>query len=327
MSEEILSFLKNRDRGNFVSGEEISTALGITRAAVWKKIKGLQQLGYRIEAVPSKGYTLVSSPDIPTKEEVQSVFSGDRIGTEIIFYRETTSTNDKAMEMAAKARDGTVVIADAQVSGRGRLGRKWISPPGKNLYFTVILKPSCSPKETSLLTLMAAVAVVWGIRDYTGIPAVIKWPNDIFLKDRKVGGILTEMKADMDRVEYVVVGIGVNVNMALNVLPRSIRSYSTSLSREKKQPVNRTRLLGEMLAHLDHWYKRILEGDKIALLEQWRNLDVTVGKEVDVKLHDRVISGIAEGISSDGELMVKCSTGAVERVYAGDVTMVRKAKK
>lgn len=339
MSEQIIKFLRNRD--GFISGEEISKSLGITRAGIWKKVKTLRQRGYLIEAVPSKGYKLLYSPDIPTKGEIRAVFKGDIIGREIVFYEVTTSTNERAMEIGQlrnsvtsrsyrhqsqrrKGRlEGTVVIADAQEQGRGRLGRGWVSPPRVNLYFTVLLEPLFSPKEVSILTLMTAVAVVSAIREYVDLNAVIKWPNDILIGNKKVGGILTEMKSDIDRINFVAVGIGVNVNMPLSMLPKNVRSVATSLKEEKGEPINRVELLGVILAKLEYWYKVLLKGKRKALLSEWLRLNSTIGNKVKVKTQDRIISGIAEGISGDGELIVRLFSGAVEKVYAGEVTILK----
>jgi BirA family biotin operon repressor/biotin-[acetyl-CoA-carboxylase] ligase len=323
MRGQIIGLLRNKN--DFMSGEEISRALGITRAGVWKKMKNLRQTGYSIEAVPSKGYKLLSGPDIPTKEEISAVFKGDIIGREIIFFKVTSSTNDRAMEIGqqGKGADGTVVIADAQERGRGRLGREWKSPPGVNLYFTVLLKPPLYPKEASVFTLMAAVAVVSAVREYLGLNAVIKWPNDILINSKKVSGILTEMKSDMDRINFVAVGIGVNVNMSLSSLPGDIRHIATSLKKEKGVSVNRVELLGKILSGFEYWYKAVLAGKKKALLKEWLRFDSTVGSKISVKIQDRVISGVAEAINDRGELVVRLSSGEIETVSAGEVTILK----
>lgn len=340
MSKQIIEFLRNKD--NFISGEQISKSLGITRAGIWKKVKVLRQKGYLIEAVPSKGYKLLSSPDIPTKEEIRAVFKGDIIGREIIFYDVTTSTNEKAMEIGqlrnsvtnqmyrhesqlrkGRLLDGTIIIADAQEQGRGRFGRNWVSPPRVNLYFTVLLEPLFLPKESSVITLMAAVAVVSAIREHVTLNAAIKWPNDILIGNKKVGGILTEMKSDIDRIHFVAVGIGVNVNMSLSMLPKNVRALATSLKEEKGETINRVELLGVILAKLEYWYKTLLKGRRKALLNEWLRLNSTIGNKVRVKTQDRIISGIAEGISDDGELIVRPFSGAVEKVYAGEVTILK----
>lgn len=335
MNGQIIELL--RDKKDFISGEDISRSLGITRAGIWKKVKALRQKGYLIEAVPSKGYKLLSSPDIPTKEEVEAVFKGDVLGKEIIFFDVTTSTNDRAMQIGQlsnsagkrpgqqgrKKLEGIVIIANEQEKGRGRFGREWISPPGVNLYFTVLLEPPFSPKEASIITLMASVAVVSSIREQTGLSASIKWPNDILINNKKVGGILTEMKSDMDMIDFIAVGIGVNVNMSSGMFTKAVRSVATSLKLEKKEPVNRVELLGLILSKLEYWYKNIINGRKDTLIEKWRSLDSTIGYTVKVKTPEGVISGIAEGVSDDGELIIKLFSGEAKKVYAGEVTILK----
>jgi len=261
-------------------------------------------------------------PDVLTEEKISAIFKGDIIGKEIIFYKVTTSTNDKAMEIGHRKTEGTVVIADAQTHGRGRFDRDWVSPPNVNLYFTVLLKPPFAPKNATIITLMAAVAVVSAIREYTGLDAVIKWPNDILIRDKKVGGILTEMKSGMDSIDLIALGVGVNVNMALNMLPGDIKPLATSLKEEKGEYINRAGLLKAIFARLEYWYKSLLEGRRKALFDEWLRLDSTIGKEISVKTLERVISGIAEGISDEGELIVRFPSGSFEKVSAGDVTIL-----
>lgn len=257
------------------------------------------------------------------EEEINAVFKGDIIGREIIFYEATTSTNDKVLELGKEGIEGTVVIADAQEHGRGRFGRAWISPPGVNLYFTVLLKPSLLPKEVAIITLTAAVAIVSAIRECIGLNAAIRWPNDILIRDKKVGGILTEMKSYMDRIEFIALGMGINVNMSSGMLPEDIKSSATSLSIEKGEPVNRVELLGTILHKLEYWYKALLSGRKKALLNEWLHLDATIGKKVSVKTPKRIISGIAEGISEEGELIIRLPSGALEKMCAGEVTILK----
>ncbi|UCF87721.1 MAG: biotin--[acetyl-CoA-carboxylase] ligase [Nitrospiraceae bacterium] len=339
LSEEIINALRETD--TFVSGEEISRRLNITRAGLWKKIQNLRQRGYSIDAVPSKGYRLRSSPDIPTEEEVHSVFRGNRIGRKIVFHHETTSTNDLAMEMSHQREhtvsktyqyslkgskselDGTVIVADTQKNGRGRFGRTWISPPGVNLYFTVILEPFLPANEVSLITLMAAVAVASAIRKHTSIRAGIKWPNDILVGRKKVGGILTEMRSDTDMIHFMAVGIGVNVNMASDSVPEDLRPLITSLKEEKGRPVSRVQLLGMILSQLEYWYTQLIKKGRKTLISEWMRLNFTIGNNVRVKTQNRIVSGTADGISDDGELFVRLASGAVERVFSGEVTILK----
>jgi len=254
-------------------------------------------------------------------------FRGELIGKEVIYLESATSTNDYAAELSRKRddTDGIVVIADSQSRGKGRLGRAWISPPGVNLYFTVMLKPPFPPSEASLLTMAAAVATINAVREYTGLPAEVKWPNDILIDGRKAGGILLEMRSDKNRINMLAVGIGLNVNMSLHEFPEDLRSSATSLKVEKGEDVDRMGLLGTILEELEKTYKIILRGNKRALINKWIRLNCTLGHEITAKDRDRVISGIAEDVNEMGGLIIRTSDGKVETLSAGEVTIVKKA--
>jgi BirA family biotin operon repressor/biotin-[acetyl-CoA-carboxylase] ligase len=260
-----------------------------------------------------------------TKEQIYAVFHGDIIGKEIIFLETATSTNDVAMELAAQREnpEGLVVIADTQTKGRGRFGRTWISPSGVNSYFTVILSPSIPPNEAALITLMAAVAVVSVIRNYAGLNAGIKWPNDILVNGKKTGGILAETKSARGRIKFLALGIGINVNMPLNDFPEDIRAFSTSLNIESGKLFNRIEFSGKILEELERTYKILLKGNKGALIHDWIRLNSTIGSKVIVKNHDKIISGIAENINDSGELIIRLPSGEMETVKAGDVTILK----
>ena len=273
---------------------------------------------------------IASSNDTLSAETLRNAFKGGTIGREIIFFESVDSTNDAAMEIGAQREDpeGVVVIADAQKSGRGRLGRSWLSPPGGNLYFTLLLRPSFPPREAPLLTLMAAVAVVSAIRKQTGLSAVIKWPNDILVKGKKAGGILMEMRSDAERINLLALGIGVNVNLFPQRLPEEGRELTTTLKQEAGRSIGRVKLFEAMLSRLEHWYKILLNGDKKVMFNEWLSLDSTIGREVKVERsglsgEDKIISGIAEGISDYGQLLIRLSSGKIEKVSAGDVTILK----
>jgi BirA family biotin operon repressor/biotin-[acetyl-CoA-carboxylase] ligase len=259
------------------------------------------------------------------KEKIDTIFKGDIIGKEIIFLETVTSTNDVAMELAAQRKnpEGIVVIADTQTKGRGRFGREWVSPPDANIYFTVILRPSLPPNEVALITLMGAVAVVSAIREYTGLKAGIKWPNDILVTGKKTGGILSEMRSARGSISFLAVGIGINVNMSLNDFPEDISALSTSLKIESGEIFDRVELLGKIFAELERSYSILLKGNKKALINDWIRLNSTLGNNVLVKNHDRIISGIAENINDSGELIIRLPTGKTETVKAGDVTILK----
>jgi BirA family biotin operon repressor/biotin-[acetyl-CoA-carboxylase] ligase len=257
-------------------------------------------------------------------EEASFQFSGEYIGRETVFFDSLPSTNDMAFELAGQRADpdGLVVVADAQTRGKGRQGRSWISPPGVNLYCTILLRPPLSPDKISIFSLAAPSAAVTAIRTLTGLPAVIKWPNDIQISGRKTGGILIEIKLS-GNAWSVAVGTGINVNMPLDALPPEIRPLSTSLKTEKGEPVQRGRLLEEVLREMDKSYKFLLNGNKRAIIQEWIRLNSTIGRKVSVKTPGKVITGLACDINERGELLVRLSSGEIETVRAGDVTLLK----
>jgi BirA family biotin operon repressor/biotin-[acetyl-CoA-carboxylase] ligase len=261
-----------------------------------------------------------------TKEEIASVFKCDIVGRDIIYLESAASTNDSAFEIGRNRPDpeGIVVVAEMQTKGRGRLGRSWISPAGVNLYFTVLLTPSFTPEQASILTLAVPVAIASAIRTLNGLPAQIKWPNDIIVNGKKAGGVLIEMKAGKTTSQRLLaIGIGINVNMSPDALPSEIRPLSTSLKMEKGESVSRSELLGGILSGLEHAYKNLLNGNKRDLINEWLRLNCTIGRRVSVRNQDRTISGIADGVNERGELAVRLSSGETEIVRAGDVTILK----
>jgi BirA family biotin operon repressor/biotin-[acetyl-CoA-carboxylase] ligase len=259
------------------------------------------------------------------EEKIKDIFRGEIIGKELIFFQSVASTNDKALQIiqAQHNPEGMVIFADSQERGRGRFNRSWVSPPGVNLYFTVVLKPPLHSKDAALLTLMAAVAAVSAIREYTGLYAGIKWPNDILIRDKKAGGILAEIKANAKGIIFAAVGIGLNVNLSMDLLPEEIRTRATSLMKEKGEPVDRIKLLSHILSRIERWYKVLLNDGKKILIDECVRLSSTVGNRVDIIAPDGVKSGIAEGLNEDGALVLKSASGSVEMIYAGDVTILK----
>ncbi len=253
------------------------------------------------------------------------MYKGDIIGREIIFFESVSSTNDKAINIGRKSDnpDGIVVIADEQSHGRGRFGRSWVSPPGVNLYFSVLLRPPILSRNASLLTLVSAVAVTTAIRDYTGLNAQIKWPNDILIDGKKTAGILIEMKSDRDSLYFLAIGIGVNVNMPMEILPEDIRPHTTSLKAERGKKIDKITLLSQILAELENHYKLLLNGNKSALIKEWLSLNSTIGSKVKVQNQDRIISGTAKGIDETGQLILRLASGKLETVHAGEVTILK----
>ncbi len=259
------------------------------------------------------------------KNTIENIFSGAIIGKEIIFLESVDSTNRIAVETALNREDpeGIVVVADTQTKGKGRLGRRWISPPGVNLYFTLLLKPPFPPADAPILTLAAAVAAAKAIRKLTGLKAEIKWPNDILINSKKSAGILLEMRCSRDRIRFLAIGMGINVNMLPDDLPEDIRPLTTSLNTELGRMVSRTDLLRGVLEEMENTYKNLLLGNKRGLINEWLGLNSTIGKDITVRQHDRTVSGTAEGISDTGGLILRLSTGETETFSAGEVTILK----
>jgi BirA family biotin operon repressor/biotin-[acetyl-CoA-carboxylase] ligase len=290
---------------------------------VWKHIKSLEREGFGIEAVPSQGYRITSVPDLLRLDDIKRGLKTKVIGKEIHLLTETASTNTLAMELASKgAAEGTVIIAETQTGGKGRLGRKWISPKG-NLYLSVVLRPGIPTHKAPLITLMGAVATASAIRMKCHLQAVIKWPNDILISGKKVSGLLTEMSAEPDRIKHIALGIGVDVNMALDELPPDIRSHTTTLAVEADHKIDRISLLQQILRDLEHWYQIFLKNDA-AVLKEWESLNMTIGNRVAVSGLGETFEGIAQGIDNEGRLIVRMDDGAVRTVAAGDVTILKK---
>lgn len=322
-NEKIIRLLK--ETNDFVSGAEIANILEITRTAVWKRINALRKKGYTIEASPAKGYRLIKSPDLSI-EEIRSSLSGRSkiIGSEIIFFDTINSTNTLAIELAGKGySEGTVIIADAQTGGKGRLGRTWLSPPGKNIHMSIILRPAISPRDASILTLMSAVACASAIKRLSSISASIKWPNDIMVSDRKLGGILTEIKADMDRIFHAVIGIGININLEAGDMPDEIKACATSIKNESGDAQSRTLIAIEIIKELDGWYSMLLNSGKKPIIDEWLKLSSTIGRAVKVTVGNNVFTGIAESIDDEGMLILKLPGNTLKKISAGDVTILR----
>jgi len=319
--DDVLNLLRS-SRSGHVSGAALAAAMGVSRTAVWKHIKTLEREGFAIEAVPSKGYRLTASPDVIVVAEVKQGLVTKTIGKEIMHAGEVESTNTLAMNLAQKgAVDGTVVVAESQTGGRGRLGRTWTSPAG-NLYMSLILRPAVPISKAPLITLMGAVAVASAIRKLCGIPAGIKWPNDILLSGKKVAGLLTEMSAEPDRIRHIVLGIGVNVNMDRKSLQPDVRRTATTLAAAMERPVDRTILLRTLIAELDLWYHRFLKRDT-EVLTAWKALNVTLGHRVTVSGGGAKMEGLARGVDAEGRLMLELGDGTLRQVSAGDVTIMK----
>ncbi len=319
MDEKILNiFRKNSDK--YISGEEISKLLEISRAALWKHIEKLREKGYEFEAVPHLGYRLVSAPDRLFPEEIKYNLNTKIMGKKIIYYDVIDSTNTKCYELAEKGYpEGTIVIAEAQTKGKGRLSRQWISPRHKGLYFSVLLKPDMAPNDVAKLTLLAAVSVASAVRETTNLKALIKWPNDVLLNNKKICGILTEMNAEADRINFIVLGIGINVTAKGPMLPRG----ATSLFEEGAKEVSRLLLLKKLLFTLEQDYLLFKKHKFEKIVQQWQDFSAILGNRVRIISHNEKLEGIAMGIDPDGALILRLDNGFQNKILSGDVELLR----
>ncbi len=318
MKTELLAALRNSD--GYVSGQELCETLGVSRTAVWKVMQKLKAEGYEIEAVSNKGYRLISSPDVLSAEELESIRKTSWAGQEIVYYDVTDSTNVQAKRIAEEGGvHGTLVVADRQESGKGRRGRGWDSPKNTGIFMTMLLRPTVKPDEASMLTLVAAMAVAKGIRLYTGLPAGVKWPNDIVINGKKVCGILTEMNTEIEYINYVVIGIGINV---LNQsFPDEIKDVATSLLLEKGEPVKRSGLIEAIWEQFEIYYDKFCsKGNLSEIKEEYNSLLVNLDRQVRVLDPREPYEGTARGITDGGELIVEAEDG-IRLVSSGEVSV------
>jgi len=318
MKEKIIDVLLDNG-GNFISGEELSRQLNISRTAVWKHIKEIRGEGYVIEAFPRKGYRMKKKPDLLLPREIKRHLNTLRLGKSIEYLPRVDSTNRRAKEMGLQgALEGTLVVAEEQTRGRGRLDRQWFSPQG-GIWFSILLRPDLSPQQAPLLTLLTSLAGVKGIKNATGYSLYIKWPNDLFWQGKKAAGILTEINAEMDRINFVVVGVGINVNIRHDHFPEDISSEAISLMEEGGESVSRPKLLATFLNEMEKMYDQAqLEGFK-ELIGEWKKYSTTLGKRVEVKTPRGIIKGKAVDINEEGALMVEKEGGGVIHLLSGDV--------
>jgi len=307
MKGQILKAL--RECSDYLSGETLSNQLSTSRVSIWKQIRSLKKDGYIIEASP-KGYKLISSPDLLLPYEFPDLEQG------IHYFPEIGSTMDAARELAKKgAGEGTIVIAEVQTRGRGRLSREWLSPKG-GIYFTLLLRPRISPAYAPRINLMASVAVAATIRKLFGLKAELKWPNDVLIEGKKLCGILAEMDAEMDVVNFVNLGIGINANTSI----RQFEKTATSLKHALGKEISRKKFLSALLVEINRWQARLMKAN---LLEEWKKLSVTLNKDVRILSPGEVIVGQAIDIDTTGALIVKGKDGSVKKAVAGDCIHLR----
>jgi len=320
--EELLRRLEG-PQGSFVSGEALAQELGVSRTAIWKRLKKLKAKGFPIESLRSRGYRFNGVISSFNEFTISAGLTTEFIGRKIHFFDKLYSTNDKAANLARQgAPEGTVVISETQEGGRGRLGRPWTSPSGVNLYASVILRPRVAPHELQGITLLAAVAVAEAVGHFATRAPSVKWPNDVLLDSKKVAGILMEMHTEAELASFVIAGIGVNVNMDKKMFPGELRHKATSIISASGEHISRTDFAQKVFLSLEIWYKTFLEKGLSAIIDAWRKYFTSEGKAVRVRSAQKTIEGTCLGVDNDGALLVRLPSGVTERVLAGDIEQV-----
>lgn len=318
MKAEILKIL--RETGDYVSGQEICEKLGVSRTAVWKIIRQLQEEGYQVDAVRSRGYRIIDGPDVVTAGEVESLLDTEWAGKELVCYPETDSTNIRIKHLGDEgAPHGTLAVADRQTAGRGRRGRAWESPGGSCIYMSILLRPDLAPEKAPMLTLVMACSAAEGIMDCADVKVQIKWPNDIIVNGKKLAGILTEMSTQVDYINHVTIGVGINVN--LQRFPGEIQN-ATSLLSETGTRIKRAPVIAAVMKHFEENYKIFMQTEDMSgLMEKYSSLLVNQGREVLILEKDAEYKAYAEGINQKGELVVRREDGTAENICAGEVSV------
>ena len=316
---ELLELLKKAD--GYISGEEIGEQLKVSRSAVWKDIKLLREDGYVIDAVTNKGYMLKESADVLNSVEIKNDNENAVIGKNVICFDEVDSTNEVCKKMASSEsiKEGTVIAAECQNGGKGRLGRKWVSQKGDGVWMSILLKPDISPANISSVTLAAGLAGCMALRNDFCIKADIKWPNDILLDNKKICGILTEMSGQIDRVDYVVVGIGINVNT--ESFPDGISNTATSLYIENGRKFRRCDIAKSILKNFDMIYSNFSKNGFSSIKQEYEDMCINIGRKVRVIGADNQYEATALGVNDSGELIVMKDSGERTTVFSGEVSV------
>ncbi len=322
LREEVLKVLKDH-QCEWVSGEALSKNLNVSRTAVWKHIKALLEQGYQIQSSPRKGYRICTPADLLSPEEVKpglmtKVFGQDQY----IYYRQTDSTNKRARALAMEGfPEGTVIVAEEQNDGRGRRGRSWYSPINQGIYMSVILRPTFPLRQISRLSLLTAVALAEALEE-TGLKPGIKWPNDILINGRKIAGILAEAVTDMDSIEFVILGIGININNPPQDFPDDFRTPPTSILAEHGLPGSRIKLVQRLLLSLEQHYHLLQLDNFTPTLEKARHLSVVLGQKVHFDEGGKILSGTAVGLDDNGFLQVRDDNGTLRTVVSGEISQL-----
>jgi BirA family biotin operon repressor/biotin-[acetyl-CoA-carboxylase] ligase len=306
--------------GEYLSGQYLANLIGCSRTAVWKHIEELRKLGFELEAVQRKGYRIIGTPDQMSEDKIRLGLKTKFLGQTIHFKESVDSTQKIAKELANEnAPEGTIVLAEEQIGGRGRMGRPWHSPKYTGVWMSMILRPNIPLQQTPQLTLMTAVAVAQAIEEITDLTPQIKWPNDILINGKKVTGILTELQAEADRVFAIIIGVGINANQKVEDFPEELRSIATSLAIEKGEKVSRSQLIQSMLTNFEKLYLIYLEKGFAPIKLLWESYAISIGKTIVARTLTDNIRGFAKGITDDGVLILEDETGKEHYIYSADI--------
>lgn len=321
MKNRVIEVLKE-NVGEFVSGQLLSDELSVSRTSIWNYINALKEEGYDIESISRRGHRLIDCPDILTREEIAEYLHTKVIGNNVRYFSQVDSTNKTAKEIASTENGhGTVVIAEEQTEGRGRLGRSWSSPKHKGIWMSILVRPDISPTDATKVTQITAASIYKALSEM-GIETKIKWPNDIILNRKKVCGILTEMSSEMMQINYMVIGIGINVNQDKEEMPCDLREKATSLKIEAGEDVSRKELVGRILNNFEYFYNDLaVRGDIKEALDICRSKSILLGKRVRVIQRGETLEREAVGLTDEGELVVKDEYGNTSVIVSGEVSV------
>lgn len=319
MKSRILEALRNTD--GYISGQELCRQFDVTRTAIWKGIKQLKEEGYVIEAVQNKGYRLTGCPDTVSVSELKSRMKTKWAGQNIVYLYETETTNNDAKRLAEEgAQEGTLVVADYQSGGKGRRGRSWVTPHKEAVAMSVIVRPQIRPEKASMMTLVIGMAAARAIHDNTGLDAKIKWPNDVVVNGKKVTGILTELSMEMEGIHYLIIGIGINVNV--KEFPEELQGTATSLLLESDRKAYRAAIICDTMKYFETYYEKFIQTqDMTGLKEEYCGMLVNMDRRVRVLEPEHEFEGTARGIDDLGRLLVETEDGTMKKVYAGEVSV------
>ncbi|AZU63127.1 biotin--[acetyl-CoA-carboxylase] ligase [Neobacillus mesonae] len=307
---------------SYLSGQYLAELVGCSRTAVWKHIEELRKEGFELEAIRKKGYRIIKTPERVSADEIMLGLTTSFIGRNIHYEESVESTQKIAHKLASQGvPEGTVVIADEQRSGKGRMNRNWHSPKYTGIWMSLILKPNIPLTKAPQLTLLTAVAVVQAMEEITGLTPGIKWPNDILIDGKKVTGILTELQAEADRIHSIIIGVGINVNQKLEDFPLELQDKASSLSIQKGEQISRAELIRTIFKHFEKLYSLYLKQGFIPIKILWEGYAVSIGRILKARTLTEVIEGKALGITDEGVLKIEDQSGVIHHVYSADIEL------